>query len=265
MVAAYKTLSIRKNGPVDWLTLDRPEALNTLTIDMVEELGRYFSALESDSSVRVVVLRGAGGQFCAGLDLKDMGPRLASMDSAAMYAFQRRLSRIVLAMRRCPQPIIALLEGAACGGGLALALASDVRYCTGDVRMNAAFIRIGLTGCDMGASYLMQRLVGASVAAEVLMTGRFLSAERAQALGLISLVVAASELEAAAESLAADLLRAEPLALALTKQALNANLAAPSLEAALEMEDRQQTLMASGPEFAARIRAFLSRGEQTRD
>jgi enoyl-CoA hydratase/carnithine racemase len=258
---AYKTLSLRKNGAVDWLTLDRPEALNTLTIDMVEELGDYFGALEADSTVRVVVLRGAGGQFCAGLDLKDMGPRLASMDLAAMYAFQRRLSRIVLAMRRCPQPIVALLEGAACGGGLALALASDVRYCTGDVRMNAAFIRIGLTGCDMGASYLMQRLAGASVAAEVLMTGRFLSAERAHALGLISLVVAASELESTAEALVADLLHAEPLALALTKQALNANLAAPSLEAALELEDRQQTLMASGPEFSARIRAFLSRGQ----
>jgi enoyl-CoA hydratase/carnithine racemase len=261
MVPAYKTLSLRKDGPVDWLTLDRPHALNTLTIDMVEELGRYFGALEVDSSVRVVVLRGAAGQFCAGLDLKDMGPRLASMDVTAMYAFQRRLSRIVLAMRRCPQPIVALLEGAACGGGLALALASDIRYCASDVRMNAAFIRIGLTGCDMGASYLMQRLVGASVAAEVLMTGRFLSAERAQALGLISQVMAASELESAAELLAADLLRAEPMALALTKQALNANLAAPSLEAALEMEDRQQTLMASGPEFAARIRAFLSRGQ----
>ncbi len=261
MAAAYKTLSIRKNGPVDWLTLDRPEALNTLTIDMIEELGTYFSALETDSSVRVVVMRGAGGQFCAGLDLKDVAPRLTSMDMAAIHAFQRRLSRIVLAMRRCPQPVVALLEGAACGGGLALALASDVRFCTSDVRMNAAFIRIGLTGCDMGASYLMQRLVGASVAAEILMTGRFLSAERAYALGLISLVVAASELEPAAESLAADLLRAEPLALALTKQALNANLAAPSLEAALEVEDRQQTLMASGPEFAARIRAFLSRGQ----
>ena len=261
MVPAYKTLSLRKDGPVDWLTLDRPHALNTLTIDMVEELGRYFGALEVDSSVRVVVLRGAAGQFCAGLDLKDMGPRLASMDVTAMYAFQRRLSRIVLAMRRCPQPIVALLEGAACGGGLALALASDIRYCASDVRMNAAFIRIGLTGCDMGASYLMQRLVGASVAAEVLMTGRFLSAERSQALGLISQVMAASELESAAELLAADLLRAEPMALALTKQALNANLAAPSLEAALEMEDRQQTLMASGPEFAARIRAFLSRGQ----
>lgn len=258
---AFTTLSLRKTGPVDWLTLNRPAALNTLSIEMVEELGRYFSALEADASVRVVVLRGAGGQFCAGLDLKDMGPRLAAMDVPAMHAFQRRLSRIVLAMRRCPQPIIALLEGAACGGGLALALASDVRYCTADTRMNAAFIRIGLTGCDMGVSYLMQRLAGASLAAEVLMTGRFLSPERAQALGLISQIVSAAELEPAAEALAADLLRAEPLALALTKQALNANLAAPSLEAALELEDRQQTLMAAGPEFAARIRAFLSRNQ----
>ena len=250
---------LEKRGAADWLSLNRPAAMNTLNDTMIAELGAYFASLESDTSVRAVVLRGAGGQFCAGLDLKDIAPRLRGLDHAGLYAAQRRLSRLILAMRRCPQPIVALIEGAACGGGLALALASDVRYCTPDARMNAAFIRVGLTGCDVGVSYFLQRLVGGSVAAELVMTGRFLGAERAHSLGLVSAIVAQNELEPTAASLVADLLRAEPLSLTLTKQALNANLAAGSLEAALELEDRQQTLMAAGPEFAARIDAFLAR------
>ena len=259
MPSAYQTLSIRKSGPVDGLTLDRPGALNTMNAAMIDELGAYFSGLEADPDVRVVVMRGAGGQFCAGLDLKDFGPRIESLDMSALFASQRRLSRLVLAMRRCPQPLIALLEGAACGGGFALALAADIRYCAPDTRMNCAFIQIGLTGGDMGASYFLQRLVGGSAAAELIMTGRFLGAERAAALGLVSAVLPAAELEGAADTLTAEMLRTDPLALALTKQALNANGAAQSLEAALEIEDRQQVMMASRPEFAARIKAFLAR------
>lgn len=259
MSEEHATLSIRKEGAVDWLTLDRPEALNTLNARMIDELAAYFTRLEADASVRVVVLRGAGGQFCAGLDLKDFGPRLESFDVDALFASQRRLSRIVLAMRRCPQPIVALVEGAACGGGFSLALAADVRYCTPDARMNCAFIQVGLTGGDMGSSYFLQRLLGGSVAAELVMTGRFLTAERAYGLGLVSAVIRPEELQAAAESLAGEMLRTEPLALALTKQALNATLDAQSLEAALDTEDRQQVLMASRPAFAARVRAFLAR------
>ncbi len=259
MSSAYQTLSIRKDGAVDWLTLDRPAALNTLNAVMIDELGAYFSGLETDPGVRVVVLRGAGGQFCAGLDLKDFGPRIATLDMDGLYASQRRLSRLVLAMRRCPQPLVALLEGAACGGGFALALAADIRYCTADARMNCAFIQMGLTGGDMGASFFLQRLLGGSAAAELIMTGRFLGAERAAALGLVSSIVPAGELQGVAETLTAEMLRTDPLALALTKQALNANGFAQSLEAALEIEDRQQVMMASRPEFAARIKAFLAR------
>ena len=259
MPSAYQTLSIRKAGPVDWLTLDRPAALNTMNAAMIDELGAYFTALESDPDVRIVVMRGAGGQFSAGLDLKDFGPRVETLDTSALYASQRRLSRIVLAMRRCPQPIVALLEGAACGGGFALALAADIRYCTPDARMNCAFIQMGLTGGDMGASYFLQRHIGGSAASELIMTGRFLGAERAAALGLVSAVLPSAELQGVAEALSAEMLRTEPLALALTKQAMNANGAAQSLETALEIEDRQQVMMASRPEFAARIKAFLAR------
>jgi len=173
MVPAYKTLSLRKDGPVDWLTLDRPHALNTLTIDMVEELGRYFGALEVDSSVRVVVLRGAAGQFCAGLDLKDMGPRLASMDVTAMYAFQRRAQP-----HRARHAAMSATDRCA-ARGRRLRGRPCARACLGysilreRCGMNAAFHPHRPHGMRHGASYLMQRLVGASVAAEVLMTGRF--------------------------------------------------------------------------------------------
>ena len=258
----FNTLLVEKRGAADWLTLNRPEAMNTLNAAMVAELLEYFTQLEADRSVRVVVLRASGATFCAGLDLKDMATRFATLDAAGVYATQRSLSRIILAMRRCPQPIVCLVQGSAAGGGFAFALASDIRYCTPDARMNAAFIQVGLSGCDVGVSFLLPRLIGSSVASELLLTGKFLSAERAQQLGLASKIVAADQLEAAAGELVATLLKASPMGLALTKQGLNTNLTAPSLEAAVEIEDRQQALLASQPEFMASIQAFLAKANR---
>ena len=255
----FTTLTLEKRGPVDWLTLNRPAALNALNPTMVSELHGYFTALEQDRAVRVVVLRGAGKAFCAGLDLKEIGPRLETMGPADIWAEQRALSRLILAMRRCPHPILTLLHGSASGGGFALALASDIRLAASDTRMNAAFIQVGLSGCDVGVSYHLPRMVGASVAAELLMTGRFLSAERAYGLGLVSAVVASDALEQSTDALLADLLRAAPMALELTKMGLTAALGVDRLEAALEIEDRQQTLLANAGEFKARIAAFLAR------
>jgi len=205
------------------------------------------------------VMRGRGRAFCAGLDLKEIGPRLEGMDAPAVWEEQRALSRMIIAMRRCPQPIVCLLHGAASGGGFALALASDIRLATPDARMNAAFIQVGLSGCDVGVSYHLPRLVGSSVAAELLMTGRFLGAERAWQLGLVSGLHAPDAIEAAAGVLVEELLRAAPLALELTKQGLAASQDAGSLEAAVEVEDRQQALLAAGEEFRGRIRGFLAK------
>ena len=258
----FNTLQVEKRGAADWLTLNRPEAMNTLNAAMVAELLQYFTQLEADRSVRVVVLRASGATFCAGLDLKDMAARFATLDAAGIYATQRSLSRIILAMRRCPQPIVCLVQGAAAGGGFAFALASDIRYCTPDARMNAAFIQVGLSGCDVGVSFLLPRLIGSSVASELLLTGKFLSADRAQQLGLVSKIVAADQIEAAAGELVASLLKASPMGLALTKQGMNTNLTAPSLEAAVEIEDRQQALLASQPEFMASIQAFLAKANR---
>ena len=258
----YQTFRIEKRAAADWVTLDRPEALNAMNERMIGELADYFAALCHDRSTRVVVLRASGKSFCAGLDLREMADAITGLDMPARLAFQQRLSSIFVAMRRCPQPIVCLVQGAAAGGGFALAVGADIRYCTPDARMNAAFIKVGLTGCDVGMSYRLPRLVGASVAAELLLTGSFLDATRAHSLGFVSGIVAPEELEAAGERVAQQLLQADPTALALTKQGLELGLAAPSLEAAIANEDRQQTLMSGEESFRSRIRAFVEKSKR---
>jgi len=254
----YQSLSIREHNGVVWATMNRPERLNALSRNLVEELREFFVGLYWRHEIRVVVLRGAGANFCAGLDLKEAtnrGPR----DVAAGLVSQRQISEIVIAMRRCPQPIVALVDGAAAGGGFALALASDVRIATPTLKMNAAFIRIGLSACDIGVSYFLPRMVGSSVAAELMLTGRFLGAERARSLGLVSAVVEPAQLEAEGEKLVAEMLLTTPLGLRLTKECLNFAIDAQGLEAAIAMEDRNQILAAQGEDFGEGVRAFLEK------
>jgi enoyl-CoA hydratase len=254
----FKTLELRSEGPLVWLTLNRPEALNAMNPTLVGELREFFAGLPSQPAVRVVVLKGAGRAFCAGLDLRESGGDAGGGVPAGLRA-QRRISELVLLMRRAPQPIIACVQGAACGGGFALALASDVRIAGESARMNAAFIRIGLSACDVGVSYFLPRLVGASLAAELLLTGRFIHAERALRLGLVSAVVPDSELEAHAGALAEEMLATSPLGLRLTKECLNASLDAASLEQVVAMEDRNQILCAQTRDFGEGVRAFLEK------
>jgi len=206
----------------------------------------------------VVVLRGAGRAFCAGLDLKDP-PAPDDSGISATLRGQRRVSRIALEMHRAPQPIISLVQGPACGGGFALALASDVRIAGESARMNAAFIKIGLSACDVGVSYFLPRLVGASVASELMLTGRFIHAERAKGLGLVSRVVADDELEAAGRELALEMLATTPLGLKLTKECLRASIDAPNLESAIAMKDRNQVICAQSEDFREGVRAFLEK------
>jgi len=162
-------------------------------------------------------------------------------------------------MRRLPQVFVACVHGPACGGGFMLALASDLRLAGVSARMNAAFIRLGLSGCDVGVSYLLPRLVGASVAAELILTGRFIGAERARELGLVSAVVPDDDLEAEARRLVDDLLATSPLGLRLSKECLNASLDAGSLDSVVAMEDRNQILCAQSADFREGIRAFLEK------
>jgi enoyl-CoA hydratase len=253
-------LEIRQEGEVLWATLNRPERLNALNPALVEALRDFFTGLYWRRDARVVVLSGAGNAFCAGLDLKERRPEGNSQRSiGAGLTSQRRISEIVIAMRRCPQPIIACVDGAAAGGGFALALASDVRIATPRTRMNAAFIRIGLSACDIGVSYFLPRMVGSSVAAEYMLTGRFIDAERAHQLGLVSRIVAPEAMAAEAQAFADDMLHATPLGLRLTKEALNHAIDAQGLEAAIAMEDRNQILCSADGDFPEGVSAFLEK------
>jgi enoyl-CoA hydratase/carnithine racemase len=254
----FRSLQISRAGAVDTVILNRPQSLNSLTAGMIDELLHYFQSLLFDESVRVVVLAGAGRAFCAGLDIKGFD-RNSDDDVEAILLFQRRLAEIILAMRRCPQPIIALINGAASGGGFALALASDIRIAGPAVRMNAAFIKVGLSACDVGVSYLLPRLVGSSIASELMLTGRFIEAERALRIGLISEIVAKEELHAAGARLANELLEAAPLGLRLTKEGIAAALAAPTLEIALAFENRNQSLCAANGDLREGLTAFLEK------
>src|SRR5689334_17567621 len=172
---------------------------------------------------------------------------------------QRRIADIVMLMRRCPQPIIALIQGAAAGGGFALALASDIRLATKSARMNCAFIKLGVGGCDIGTSYFLPRLVGVSVASELILTGRFIGAERALGVGLVSEVVEEDGLDAAAEPYIEAMLAVSPVALRLSKECLNMSVDAGSLEAAIAMEDRNQVLCAQTRDFGEGVRSFLEK------
>lgn len=260
---AYETLELKQEGALAWLTLNRPERLNAMSRKLVQELRHYFSSLPENRETRVVVLRGAGRAFCAGLDLKE-GPSTESEGGGlgsvpAGLRSQRTISELVIMMRRAPQPIIAAVQGAASGGGFALALGADVRIAGESARMNAAFIRIGLSACDVGVSYFLPRMAGASVAAELLLTGNFIDAARAEKLGLVSRVVPDAELQAAARSLASDMLRNSPLGVRLTKECLNMSLDAGSLEQVIAMEDRNQILCTRSDDFREGISAFLEK------
>ena len=258
----YETISIEKRGQVDWLTLNRPEILNAISTQMVTELRDYFGSLYEDESVRIVVMRGAGRAFCAGLDIRESTERKEEGTFTPYgqgFGFQGYLAEVYIRMRRCPQPIISLVQGAACGGGFAFALASDIRVAGESAKMNAAFIRVGLSACDMGASYFLPRLVGTSVASELMLTGRFIHADRCLATGLVSEVVPDSELEAAAQPYIDEMLTTSPMGLRMTKEGLNLAIDAQGLEAAMAIENRNQLMCARTNDAREGMTAFMEK------
>ena len=251
-------LLIEARGQIEIATLNRPARLNALSEGLVDELNDYFGGLAARPEVRVVILRGAGRGFCAGLDIQedrssDETPVLRTLRT------QTSIGNIYRKMRACPQPIIALGHGAAAGGGLSLMLAADVRYAAPGFRCNAAYIRIGLGGCDMASSYFLPRLVGASLAAEMILTGRFIDAERALSAGLVSEIVAEDELLDRGLALAEEMLATSPWGLRLSKQALNLNIDAQSLDAAMAIEDRQQVILSATEDHKEALAAFLGK------
>jgi len=256
----YKEIEVDVRDSVHWLTLNRPDALNAINNRMAGELSDYFGRLYHDRSCRIVVMRGAGRAFCAGLDIKSRGEDAgAETPFGGGFGFQGYLAEVYLKMRRCPQPIVALVHGPACGGGFAFALAADIRLAGESVRMNAAFIKIGLSACDMGVSYFLPRLVGVSVASELMLTGRFIHAPRALAVGLVSEVVPDDQLETAAHPYIEEMLATSPMGLRLTKEGLGIAVDASNLEAAMAIENRNQVLCAGSQDAKEGMRAFLEK------
>lgn len=258
-----EALLVDHRDGVDWVTLNRPDSLNALDPSLIDALNDYFGRLQRDRKTRVVVLKGAGANFCAGLDLKHAMARRAGENATPGVTesldSQRRIADIVMLMRRCPQPIIALIRGAAAGGGFALALASDVRVAGRSARMNCAFIKLGLGGCDIGTSYFLPRLVGVSVASELILTGRFIGAERALMTGLVSELVEDDQLEAAAQPFVDAMMAASPVGLRLSKECLNMAVDAGSIEQVIAMEDRNQVLCSRSEDFKEGVAAFLEK------
>lgn len=233
-------VSEQLDGGVERLTLNRPARLNALNHPMAEALLAHFESRRRDEATRVIIVRGAGRAFSSGADLKAAGQPDALRDGPKGDWVLRDLMK---AMRACPQPVISLVRGPAAGGGLVIALASDIIVASESAAFHSAFINVGLTGAELGASWRLQRTIGVSRAREMLYTGRPLKAADALTLGLVSAVTPEDGLDAYGEELARDMLRAQPDALRLSKRSFDATLDSVSLDTALEIEERAQMLM----------------------
>ena len=245
-------------GPVVTLRLDRPQALNALTFEVYRELTDTFRALAGREGVRVVVLTGTGRAFCTGGDVRDIIGELLGRDEKALLEFTTLTCDLIRAMRALPRPIVASLNGTVAGAGAALALASDFRLAADTAKIAFLFVKVGLSGADMGAAHLLPRLIGLGRATELLMTGDFIDAAEAFRIGLYNRVVPAAELPAATAALTDGLVRGPLAGLAATKAALEAEVDM-DLEAALQVEARVQAGLMRGPDFREGFEAFTER------
>lgn len=249
---------LETNGPVAVLTLNRPEKLNALTDGMVRHILGLLDEV-AEGPARVLVVTAAGRGFCAGFDLSLAQSAGGEGDeTAAWMARQERYASLVTRLRAIPQPTIAAVNGAACGAGFGLALACDLRLAGPGAKFNAAFIKVGMSSCDIGVSYLLPRAIGTTRAFEIMLTGRMVGAEEAERIGIVSSLHPEGLMEAA-ETLAAQIADNGWLSTWMTKRGMWANLETGSLAAALELENRTQILMRGTGGLAARAseRGFL--------
>jgi enoyl-CoA hydratase len=241
------------------ITLNRPDRLNAMSIDLVIELYAALEEAGEDNDCWVVVLTGAGRAFSSGLDLKDYGI-IPNIDGLGVGRIAQRsmryYSRLVPAMRRLPQPIIAAINGPAYGGGMCLSLAAELRLAGSSAVFNSTGIVNGLTSTELGASWLLPRLIGSANANDLLLTGRRLEADEALRMGLVSRVLPDDDLLPAALDLAEQMCTYSPYGLAMTKDIIWVNLENPSLEAAIEIEDRNQLMLGFTENLPEAIRAF---------
>lgn len=249
------TLVVEPGGPgVLVMRLNRPDRLNALNHALVEEIEVTCARLADEPETRVVVLTGAGRGFCSGLDVRDFGPGIPDSSASAgdRLRFQERMAALPLMVRALPQAVIAAVNGPCVGGGFALCLAADVRLCSTAASFGNAAILLGLSGGEMGMSYHLPRIVGTSVAADWMLSGRSVSAEEADRRGLVSQLVEPDLLVARALELADRIADLSPLAVRMTKRALQVNTDAADLTSAMELENRNQVLAVATEESAAR-------------
>jgi enoyl-CoA hydratase len=241
------------------VTLHRPDRLNAMSIDLVIALDEVLNRVADDNDTSVVVLTGTGRGFCSGLDLKDYGV-IPNIDGLTVGRIAQRsmryYSRLILTLRRMPQPVLAAINGPAYGGGMCLACATDLRIASRTAVFNATGIVNGLTSTELAISWLLPRLIGASHSNDLLLTGREVGAEEAFRLGLVSRVVADDQLLPTALAMAAAMTRFSPYGLEMTKSILWVNLENPSLESAIEIEDRNQLMLGFTENLQEAIRAF---------
>ncbi len=246
------------DGKVATITLDRPEKKNPLTFDSYAELRDLFRGLDYASDVKAVVVTGAGGNFCSGGDVHEIIGPLTRMTVPELLAFTRMTGDLVKAMRACPQPIVAAVDGVCAGAGAMVALAADFRIGTPAARTAFLFARVGLAGCDMGACTLLPRMIGQGRAAELLYTGRVMSADEGLAWGFFNRLVAQDALAAEAQALARSLADGPTFAHGMTKKLLHQEWAM-DLDAAIEAEAEAQAICMQTGDFRRAFEAFAAR------
>lgn len=240
------------------ITLDRPERLNALTFEVYRELSDTFAALRTEDDVRVVVITGAGRAFCSGGDVHDIIGELFSRNMEGLLEFTRMTCDLIRNIRSLPRPVIASLNGTTAGAGACIALASDIRVASDDAKIAFLFVKVGLSGADMGAAHLLPRVVGLAKAAELLYTGDFISAPEAERIGLYNRVVPAEELAGATREFAERLAQGPSFAMAKTKEMLNRE-TDMNLSEALECEAQAQAICMQHPDYREAYEAFVEK------
>ncbi|MDH6285003.1 enoyl-CoA hydratase/isomerase family protein [Prescottella agglutinans] len=259
----WETLTLERPEPgIALVTLNRPERMNAMTGTMFVELERVALQMDREDDLRVVILTGAGKVFCSGFELED-AEGLSSLTPMGMLDLQEVAARALSAIRNIRVPVIAAVNGAAAGGGLSLSLAADIRIGSPAARFNAAFLRIGLSAGDRGASWHLTRLIGPARAAEFAYTGRFIDAVEAESSGLSNTVVPADVLLDDALAMAKLISANSPGGVQLSKRALHANMEVSSYAAALELENRGQPLLTRGQDMPEALAAFKEKRSPT--
>jgi len=255
-----RTFRYEVKDRVGRITLDRPRTINSLTFEVYAELRDFFAWLDSDRESRGIVIAGEGRGFCSGGDFNEIIKPLLEMPLRKLREFSVMTCDVIRNMRRLRKPIVGQLHGATTGAGAVIAIACDLRLAAPDLKMAFLFTRVGLSGADMGAAYLLPRIVGLGIASELLLTGRFVEAEEAARIGLVNRVVPADKLRDEADALARTLAKGPREGLAVTKAMINRELDG-GLEQALAWEAEEQSKLMQGADFKEAYRAFSEKRE----